>query len=1016
MKDFAAFRLDPVNECLWRRSDDGEYQRILLTPTEFGVLDHLVEHAGRLVTHRELLDAVWPRTVIEPQAVKSRIFQLRRVLEDNPKEPRFIETLPRRGYRFLAPVERGVIDARHSGVTRSPLIGRQRAFAALQEHVRTALAGKPQVVFITGEPGIGKSAVVEEFEHLLSASEADVRIARGQCVEGFGSKEPFYPVLEAIGAFCQRPGCERAVALLASHAPTWLVQFPALLTPQLRERLQQEILGATRERMLREMCEALELLSAAAPFVLVLEDLHWADSSTLDLLSALARRRVAAKLMIVGTYRPSDVMRSAQPLHALKRDLVARHLCHEMMLQPLSEADIAEYLAAGQPAAHVPDELASLLHSHTEGNPLFMIGLLEHLLQRALVEHDRGTWRLRQPAADIAMEVPESLRQMIGAQIDRLGDGEQRVLEMAAIAGMSFTPALCALATDMNSGAFEACCDELSRRAQFLRLAGTRGLPNGAIVQRYSFVHAMCREVLYERQSPAKRTMLHRRFAERLEEVFAATLDEATPHIAHHFEKGADWVPAVKYLRRAAELAAERGSIEGAQANLQHALALAAKLPRGNRAAAETEILDALGDMYLGTFDSRAVDVLMLLRERAAEYGMIDAEAKALVDLCHPLGWASGEQALDVIGRALRLSGAQTDPLMAACTRAGCMVRRIWTKGWNANDADECRRALADIRRLGQPHDAAWHVLDCNFVDYFSSQYRKAADDALASLAILAQGPHHSTYLSYAHSLKELSVSWSLTLLGQWGAALGEIDAGIALAETNGDPFRLHTLLLSRAWALLCAMNFSGARTIAESLLPAVQHRAPWRRFCLVIAGAAEMGLGNHERALDHLLVAGDEMDRHMTLGDWYWRLVQRWALTSLWLSRGDLARAAENAEAFLASATSTAERTWQALAWQTNALVALAMGDTQRARAHVGNALAAVDGVEVPIAAWQVHATAADIARARNEPSAARHRSVSREIIRALSDSFGPDRDSLRQTFLGAPAVARVLHAGTAD
>ncbi len=1016
MKQFAAFRLDPVNQCLWRRSDTGEFDRILLTPTEFGVLDHLVEHAGRLVTHAELLDAVWPQTAIEPQAVKSKIFQLRRVLEDDPRQPRFIETLPRRGYRFVASVERAVIDSHQPEVPRSPLVGRQRALGVLEEHLRKALAGKPQIVFVTGEPGIGKSAVVEEFGRLVSAAESDVRIAHGQCVEGFGSKEPFYPVLDAIGSLTQRADGERIVQVLESHAPTWLVQFPALLTAQLRERLQQEILGATRERMVREICIGLEMMAAPAPLLLVLEDLHWADSWTLDLLSALARRRVDAKLMIIGTYRPSDVVRSAQPLHALKRDLVARHLCYEMVLQPLTEADIAQYLAAGESASpDVPDELALLLHSHTEGNPLFMIGVLEHLMKRRFVEHDGGARRLRRPAAEIAVEVPESLRQMISTQIDRLDDEEQRVLEVAAVAGMSFAPALCAPAADKDSRAFEERCEALWRRGQFLRMAGTPELPTGEIVQRYSFVHALYREVLYERQSPARRTMLHRRVAERLEQVSASRLDEFTPELAHHFEKGADWVRAVKYLRRAADVSAGRGSIEGAKANLQHALALAPKLPPADRASAETEILDALADMYLGTFDSRAIEVLMLLRQRAAQYGMIDAEAKALVDLCHPLAWEDGELALDVLDQALRLSDAQADPLMRARTRAGCMVRRIWTRGWNADDADECRRSLDEIRRLAEPHDAAWHVLDCNFVDYFSSEYRKAAEDAVASLSILAQAPHASTYLSFAHSLKEFSVSWSLTLLGEWGAALREMDAGIALAEKNGDPYRGHTLLMSRAWTLLLAMDFGGARATAEALLPAVHNRPPWKRFCLIIAGAAEAELGNHEQALEHLLLAGEEMDRNLTLGDWYWRLAQQWALSNLWLSRGDVTRAAENAEAFLTSAMATEERTWQALALQANARLALELSDKPRAQALIERALAVIDGVDAPVATWQVHATAADLARARGDGAAEKHQSTSRNIIMNLAESLGPAQHSLRQTFLHAPTVLRVLDGETA-
>ncbi len=259
-------------------------------------------------------------------------------------------------------------------------------------------------------------------------------------------------MLQAIGQLCRGPLGAAVVDTLASHAPTWLVQFPALLTREHRETLKQEILGATRERMLREICEALETIAASAPLLLILEDLHWADSSTLDLISALARHRVAAKVLVVATYRPTDVARSSQPLHALKRDLVARHLSREIVLEPLAESEIVEYLTLGNTTAGVPEALASLLHRHTEGNPLFMIAVLEHLIGRGLVERDRDGWRLRRPAEEISLELPESLRQMIGAQIERLTETEQRVLEVAAIAGMSFAPAISAPTADMDPG------------------------------------------------------------------------------------------------------------------------------------------------------------------------------------------------------------------------------------------------------------------------------------------------------------------------------------------------------------------------------------------------------------------------------------------------------------------------------------------------------------------------------------------------------------------------------------
>src|SRR5262249_17848934 len=142
-------------------------------------------------------------------------------------------------------------------------------------------------------------------------------IARGQCVEGFGGKEAYYPMLEALGQLASYDGGS-IVPILAAQAPTWLMQFPSLVQPEQRGRREREILGATRERMVREMCEALEALTLEQPLVLALDDLHWSDPSTVDLISALARRREAAKLLLLCAYRPMDVALTRHPLRSVK--------------------------------------------------------------------------------------------------------------------------------------------------------------------------------------------------------------------------------------------------------------------------------------------------------------------------------------------------------------------------------------------------------------------------------------------------------------------------------------------------------------------------------------------------------------------------------------------------------------------------------------------------------------------------------------------------------------------------
>ena len=1013
MKEFGPFRLDRVNQCLWRSQGSGEDERILLTPTEFAVLAYLVEHAGRLVTHEELLDAVWPRTAIEPQAVKSKVFHLRRVLGDDSKQPCFIETVQRRGYRFVAKIAGDLANDPIGTASQTMVVGREHSLNELWQGLRAARNGKLEIVFLSGEPGIGKTAVTEEFCRQVVSRDRTVRVARGQCVEGFGSKEAFYPVLEAVGQLCQSPGGARLVETLASRAPTWLVQFPALLTERHRETLKQEILGATRERMLREIVGALESVAQATPLLIVLEDLHWTDPSTLDLISALARHRGPSRIMLIATYRSTDVTRSTQPLHALKRDLVARHLCREIVLEPLRENAIVEYLVGRGAASDQANELASLLHRTTEGNPLFVIAVLEQLLERDAVEPEHG-WRLRLSPAQISADVPESLRQMIIAQIDRLSDAEQRVLEVGSIAGMSFAPAICAPTVNMDSVVFDECCEVLARRGQVLRLGPTRELPNGTIVQRYEFVHALYREVLYQRQAPGRRAMLHRRRAEQLEEVFQPALDDVASELAHHFEKGVDWVRAVRYRRRAAELAVRRYALEEARANLQHALDLTASLPASARAEAETEILASLSEMDVVTFDRRAVETLSRFRDHAARYGLVEAEAKALVNLVLPLAWTDAQKALDVIDDALRLSDRPLEPLARARIRAACMQRRIGVRGWSAEDALECTRALDEIRQYGTQTEVAWHTIDCSWVDFNGSEYRTAHRNVLASLAALKNGDDANTYLNYAVAYwnSDLIVPWSLNLLGEWGAALQDLDTRIARAERNADSHRRVLLLLSRMWVQLNALDFGAARDTGVSLLPALPHHVedPTRRICLVQTGAAEAGLGNYDAALELLLTARDEMDSQTVITDWYRRLMLQWALTNLWLERGDLARAGEEGARFIEHASTTAEATWRGLAWEASARIAMASRDLPRALELSEKAIETVERIEAPVAGWRVYATAAEIARARCDMAmAARHQEKSREIVRKLAASL-KSHEALRQTFLGAKAVRRVL------
>src|SRR5215467_1358300 len=515
MKVFQTFRLDPANQCLWR----GEH-RVPLTPKAFDVLRYLVEHPRRLVTQDELLEALWPETYVNPELIKKYILGIRKVLGDQHDNPVYIETLPKRGYQFIAAVTDQEVDEQldlPSDIV-SKMVGRAGPLSELQAAFKKAVRGQRQIIFVAGEPGIGKTTLVDSF-HRHASRQDSVRTARGQCVEGFGGKEPYYPMLDALGQLTRFPNADTVVQTLAKRAPTWLIQFPSLVRPEQREALQREILGATRERMVREICEALESLSSESPILLVFEDLHWVDPSTLDLISALARRREEAKLMLVCTYRPVDVILSNSSLKGLKQDLQVHNLCTEIALERLPEPAIAEYLATEFPNSSLPPGLATLIYRHSGGNPLFMEGIVQDMMKKGLIVNHDGEWTLTTALESIDPGVPQSLQQMLEVQFEKLTIAEQRALEVGSVVGEHFSAWAIATVLEEKPDNVEDLCDQLAARQQVIKAIGIQESPDGLISAHFEFRHALYRQAIYRRIASGKLTRLHCAIAQRVSAV-----------------------------------------------------------------------------------------------------------------------------------------------------------------------------------------------------------------------------------------------------------------------------------------------------------------------------------------------------------------------------------------------------------------------------------------------------------------------------------------------------------------
>jgi DNA-binding winged helix-turn-helix (wHTH) protein/tetratricopeptide (TPR) repeat protein len=573
---FGPFRLDPSAPRLWR----GE-QALVLQPKPLAVLLHLAQCPGQVVTKQELLKAVWTGTVVTNAVVKECVHGIRDVLGETAEAPQYLHTEGREGYRFFkeASSEQNEENQKAKIESQPPaplIVGREADLAHLHKLLDKALRGEPQFVFITGELGIGKTAVVDAFRTHIQALGTS-SLGYGQCIEHYGPGEPYLPVLEAMSRLCREEGGQQLITLLRKHAPTWLVQLSGVIEETELQTLRLHVQGATQQRMLREIAEAIEVGTVGRPLVLMLEDLHWSDSATIEVLAYLAKRRHQARLLVVGTYRPIDAVMQAHPIKTLMQELQAHGLCEEVRLELLKKQEIEAYIAGRFPKSDVASVLAPEVYRRTEGNPLFMVNVVEHFLAQGLIGQEDGRWAVRGEVKHL--RVPASLRQLIAQQVERLSEEQRQVLEGASIAGAEFPVAAVAATGKQEVEEVETMCEEITGQGHFLEERGVAEWPDGTISGRYAFRHVLYQNVLWERIAEARKIRLHRLIGERLEQGYRDRTQEIAAELAVHFEQGRDYPRAVQYLRQAGENAIKRSAYREAIVHLTRGLELLKALP-----------------------------------------------------------------------------------------------------------------------------------------------------------------------------------------------------------------------------------------------------------------------------------------------------------------------------------------------------------------------------------------------------------------------------------------------------
>ncbi|MGX2030586.1 MULTISPECIES: AAA family ATPase [Methylocaldum] len=1003
---FGPFRLDAGNAVLWRGSEV-----VGLPPKAFALLHYLLMNPGRLLTKDALLDAVWHRRFVSESVLKGCVNELRKALADDPKSPTYIETVAKHGYRFIAEVMQA--DSREvRAPALSPIaanraahdvnsmywVGRRSELEWLEARFERVRRGERQIVFFTGEAGIGKTTLIDMF--LARANGTNLGLLRARCVEQCGAGEAFMPLIEALENECRGAGAQQLVDRLHRHAPTWLMQMNSVLTPADKDKLSQQVLGATNARMLREAAEFFESISSEFPLVLVIDDLHWGDYATVDLISLLGRRSSPAQLFVIATYRPVDVSLTQHPIKRIRHELQARGLCAELALCGLGEDEIKEYLVSRYPEEGGHETLSSSIYRWTEGHPFFMVNLVEHLV-------DLG--RLTSSSYDTGskLAIPDNLLEMIDAQIDRLSASERRLLEMASVFGVEWSAALLAAVSGEDLATIELCCDELRRRGQMLKSCGADEWADGIMAGRYGFRHSLYREILYRRLAPGRRMQLHRSTGECLENGYGEKSKTIAAELANHFEQGKQLSKAIMYLRLASENAVSRYANREAIDYISHALRLSESLPEAEREALIMELLFRRGVVKRSMDDTDgAMEDFSAIRKLAVSAGLPLWELKALIEQGRVCYWMDRPRCLALVTEAVERALDLKDEMIEILVRGSWAGWHNTLQGWSEHYIRDCRKAM-DMARATRNRE----LLNASLTLHSSFEYARADYRSAIALAREAMEIAQNRGDALQYMVCEALCIRSMLHIGEWGEARRHIAKALEMAERNGNVFAIIHFTLLMSWLHEQALDYEGARSLCQAAMEKMhdQRDSSNAFFGLIRSGAAHLGLRQHAEAFESFAKADQLLDACQGLMDWYLRPLFHLGLGEYWLTQGQWEKAEEQANKVCELSALPPDPAYLALGHRLLAEVAMGRKALDTAGAEVEQALSHLGTIEAALAAWRVYATAAELDSRRGRlPEAETYRHRSAAILRGLAESMD-EADCLRQSLLRHPLLTGI-------
>jgi len=886
-------------------------------------------------------------------------------------------------------------------------VGREAELGKLEGFLRQAIEGKGRVVFITGEPGIGKTSLSDEFLRRARSQSKGLMVSRGRCIEQYGTGEAYLPFLDALGSLLDGPSRERLGSIMRSYAPTWCTQLPAAFSSTgTVDHLQQDTIGATKDRMIREMGDALGLFSNTTPVVLLLEDLHWADPSSIDLLRHLCNRINTQSVLLVGTFRPEDVERSNHPLKSYKAEMQMHKLCEEIALDSLTRDHIVDYLNVTFKPNDFPANLADHLHEKTEGHPLFTTNLLQFLSERGDIVKANEHWTLARPLSQVELEIPQSIRSMIGKKIDSLDEEDRRTLQYASVEGAEFLSTVVADLLGIDQVDVEERLAGLEKTHRLVVTREEEDLPDGSLATRYRFAHALYQNFLYGNLVNKRRVMLHKQAGEQLEKHYGKRAPHLATQLALHFERGRDFPRAVEYLIHAGDNATKFYGNGEAADHYTHALELVEKLPDELKQQMFARLYMKRGavNFALSRFSQSVDDYVSALKQEEA---LTPAKQSAILNALTTTLFFSHrleemEQRADEALNAARAAGSEE-------LRLDTMIL-MGLKHLCYGELEIGRPIIDDVIKSARAINykpalmAGLTWRGCLY--FFQSEYERTIEFEIEAKRLASECRDGFLLLTglFFHGL-------SLGNLGRISEAMAVLEDAISKARRNGDLFWFPRMPNCIGWLHREIQDFEGALKYDQEGLHV------GREFHVLEAEANSLiNLG-----IDHTIAnkpsetasvfheARDIFERDKWFR-WRYNIRLEAATAEHWLRQGDLTQAAEFTEKLIQMADEFKSRKYLAVGHKLKADIAIAGNDTETARKEFEVALKVLAEYPAPVVKWKVLAALGQLLKSAGETDEARRAlTEAREIVEYCASNVSDD--DLRAIFLNSKAVQEVMN-----